>query len=189
MAEKEPLAAFVQHSRIIHRSGDEDFLVRLLETVCLAELLSPSRELWLFAAWITDFAILDNSQGTASGLVPEWPNGRIRLTRWLWALAEAGTTLYIETNRDQKNDPFERAIQGLSQALPRDRIHFRRRDTLHAKGMIGDSFCLLGSFNFTRNGILMLDEQGRYDTDLEVVSRMRIEARHRWDLDENAEGQ
>jgi hypothetical protein len=167
-------------SRTIHRSGDEDFLSRLLEGICIAELISPSSEIWLFAAWITDFPLLDNSFGIANGIVADWPNQMIRLTQWLRTLAESGTRLYIETNTDEKNDVFERSIREMMLTFPPGRINFRRQAKLHTKGLIGDTFCLSGSFNFTKNGILILDEHGRYDVDVESVSRMRIEVRNRW---------
>jgi hypothetical protein len=170
--------------RVIHRSGDEDFLQRLLETICIAEIIRPSRELWLFSAWITDFRILDNSRGTLDGLLPDWGHGEVRLTGWLRHLAESGTTVRVKTNMDEKNVPLVRKIEAISALLPSGRLQVRRDQNLHAKGLIGNEYYLRGSFNFTANGILTLEEQGQFDVDPAVVSQGRVNMADRWEKED-----
>lgn len=169
------------HSRTIHKSGEEDFLQRLLEAICIAEIIRPSQELWLFSAWMSDFRILDNSRGAVDGLVPDWPHSEIRFSQWLRVLAEAGTSVHIKMNTDEKNEPFYRKVEALRQGLPEGRIQVRRDDNLHAKGMIGDGFFLRGSFNFTANGVLVLEEHAQFDTDPQVVAQGRLEMKARWE--------
>ena len=168
-------------SRIIHRSGDEDFLQRLLEAVCIAELIRPGKELWLFSAWISDFRILDNSRGAVANLVPDWPLDHIRLSQWLRYLAESGTIVRIKTNTDAKNELFGRKVETIAQGLPAGRIEMKRSESLHAKGMIGEGFYLRGSFNFTSNGVLILEEHGQFDTARDVVAQGRLEMATRWE--------
>lgn len=166
--------------RIIYRSGNADFLQRLLEAICIAELIAPSKELWIYAAWISDFVVLNNRRGTLSGLMADWPQDTIRLSQWLRQLGEAGTTIRLRTNKDSKNEIIRQKIQFISYGLPHGRIRLEQCEDLHDKGMIGDDYYLRGSFNFTRNGVLTLQEHAEYNTDAETVNTAKINARADW---------
>jgi hypothetical protein len=172
-------------SRIIFRSGNADSLQRLVEAICIAELLKPSENLYIYAAWISDFIVLDNRNGMISNLVPELPQDRVRLSDWLKLLAEAGTKICLQTNTDSKNQGIQRRIEYLAYSLPKNRLRIRASQTLHDKGMIGDGYYLRGSFNYTKNGVLVLDEHAEYSTDPTTVAGARIHARQYWEGQED----
>lgn len=171
----------ITETRTIYRSGEGDSLQRLLEGICIAELLAPSKELYIYAAWITDFVVLDNRRGTISGLAPELPQDKIRLSEWLQLLAYAGTQVRLRTNKDVKNNAIRDRIAYVSYGLPQDRMLLRMSETLHDKGMVGDGYYLRGSFNYTKNGVLELEEHGEYNTDAQTVNTARMQARADWE--------
>ena len=54
-----------------------------LQSLFVAELIRPSRRLWISSPWISDVEIVDNRARQFGTLCPDWPATRIRLTRVL----------------------------------------------------------------------------------------------------------
>ena len=49
------------------------------------------------------------------------------------------------------------------------------------RALLGDQFLLNGSMNFTHNGVQLLDEWVRFDTDTQAVAEARLAFRARWE--------
>ena len=53
----------------------------LVQSALTAELMNPSRKIWLVSAWITDAAVIDNGGAEYSAIVPSWPEREIRWSK------------------------------------------------------------------------------------------------------------
>lgn len=123
----------------------------VLQGLCAAEFIKPSRVVWLVSAWVSDTTLIDNRTGAYSALEPSWPEGPIRVVRYLTSLARRGTTVHVATNMSQHNDDLcERLEARREEGLPL-RVH--RQEHLHEKGLLTERFFLFGSMNFTHRGI------------------------------------
>ncbi len=140
-------------SRYIHSRLSSRQVPDLLQAIFVAELMIPSRCLWLVSPWISDIPVIDNSANTFLCLNPSWSRSRVRLSQVLATLAEQGTTVHIATRPDSHNRSF---IEGLKARINRldVAVRFHITEELHAKGILGDGYCLAGSMNFTYNEIV-----------------------------------
>ncbi len=157
------------------RAGQD--LRDLVQGVLVAELLTPSRDFWLVSPWVSDVAVIDNSDGSFNGLDPNWPAQGIGLLQVLVSLTEAGSKVWLETRPDDHNERF---VDQLHARTGGTGVEVRFSPVLHEKGMSGDGFVLSGSMNFTVNGLFLLDEAVRLDTDPDTVAQARMAFRARW---------
>lgn len=149
----------------------------LLQIVFASELLRPSRCLWIVSPWLRDVPVLDNSTGSFLHLCPDFPRTNIRLSRVLRELIERGTTVVIATRPDAGNQQVLEGLKGLDR---RDAVLFHERTELHAKGIVGDRHSLIGSMNFTYNGLERLTEMLVFETDEASVAQLRIAFRREY---------
>lgn len=163
-----------RRSRFIHaRSSKSRQIPDLLQAIFVAELIAPSRCLWIVSPWISDIPIIDNNSNAFLTLEPSWGRGKIRLSRVLPTLAERGTTIHLATRPlSSPNRSF----------LPRlkDFVKIHETEDLHEKGILGDSFYLSGSMNFTHFGITINEEAVHYETNSDVVAEHQIIFTERW---------
>ena len=66
-------------ARTIHSRAGFSQIPVLLQALFSAELLVPSRRLWLVSPWISDIPILDNTAAGFSMLGPLWGRSWVRL--------------------------------------------------------------------------------------------------------------
>ena len=165
---------FIQTSSSGRNSARE-----ILQSIFGAELVSPSRCIWLVSAWLRDVPVLDNSTGMFQSLAPDLPRDEVRLSRVLLELHERGTQIIIATRPD---DPGNRQVhQSMRAALPdRHRVTHIERSNLHAKGLVGDRFALTGSMNLTFNGIGNLTELLSFQVDPREVEALRVMFAHEY---------
>ena len=153
-------------------------LADLLQGLFALELLHPSSELLLVSAWVSDVEILDNRDGSFSGLDPNLPTRKLRLREILCRLVERGTETFVVANADIHNSTFLRALTADCLAMGRaDRLHTCVTEDLHVKGLVADTFHLHGSMNFTYNGVHVLGEEVALHLDPNLVERARIDYR------------
>lgn len=166
-------------SRYIHSRLSSRQVPDLLQAIFVAELMTPSRCLWLVSSWISDIPVIDNSANTFLCLEPSWSRSHVRLSQVLATLAEQGTTVYIATRSDSHNRSF---IEGLKARIDRldVAVRFHITEELHAKGILGDGYYLAGSMNFTYNGITVNEEALTYETAQEVIAEQRVIFTNRW---------
>jgi phosphatidylserine/phosphatidylglycerophosphate/cardiolipin synthase-like enzyme len=151
----------------------------LLQTVFVAELLRPSRCLWLVSPWVSDIPVLDNRANGFLALEPLWVRAPIRLSRVLVQLLRQGTTVHVATRPADHNRGFLQRLEEQARAgdLP---LFLHQAENLHAKGILGDGFLLAGSMNFTYSGISLNEEAVTFTTDPNEVARTRVELTQRW---------
>lgn len=133
----------------------------LVQSALAAELVYPSRRLWLVSAWITDAPVVDNGGGEFGQLVPAWPEREIRLSEVLGELLARGTRVHIVTNTHSANGPFAHAMASIAQSLVMDQFQLSLDDALtteeeeglHRKRLVTEHFVIWGSMNFTRSGL------------------------------------
>jgi hypothetical protein len=146
----------------------------LLQIVFAAELLHPSRSLWLVSPWIRDIPVLDNTTGSFLSLCPDFPLTEVRLSLVLRQLVARGSQLVIATRPDAGNTQVLDSLRGIGTD---DNLIFQERAELHAKGIVGDTFSLLGSMNLTYNGIDRLTEMLIFETNRAAVEQLRLSFR------------
>lgn len=152
----------------------------ILQAIFAAELVYPSRCIWLVSAWLRDVPVLDNSTGAFHSLAPDLPRDEVRLSRLLLELHDRGTRVVIATRPD---DAANRQVyNSMLAGLPDEgrRVTFVERPNLHAKGLVGDRFALTGSMNLTFNGIGNLTELLSYQVDPREVEALRLMFAHEY---------
>ena len=165
-------------SRDIASQRSRDVPRDVLQSLCILELLEPSRPLWILSPWISNVALIDNRGGRFAAVEPEWTNADIRLLTVLCALSARGGEINIVTNDAQHNDEFGRRVEELDD----NSIRFIRDKYLHAKGIVSEHFVVSGSMNLTHSGVFRNDEHLFYETDPARVHEWRIDLDQRWGL-------
>jgi hypothetical protein len=145
-----------------------------LQLIFAAELLTPSRRLWIVSPWLRDIPVLDNSTGAFRALCPDFPPSEIHLSRLLRELIDRGTRVIVATRPDQGNRQVIDAIGDLGEGLVTDRLVVHQRSELHAKGVVGDRYALHGSMNLTFNALDNLTEVLVFQTDRAQLETLRL---------------
>lgn len=165
--------------RYVHKRSNSPEAADLLQAIFAAELISPSRSLWIVSPWISDVPILDNRTNAFLSLEPAWGESRVRLSAVLLKLASMGTRVVVATRPLAHNTAFVTALRdGDVAGGPRPVV--REAAELHEKGILGDGYHLGGSMNITHYGISVNDEALQYQTDPEEVARTRVLLAARW---------
>lgn len=167
-------------NRMIHSRASARQVPDLLQAIFVAELLAPSRCLWLVSPWVSDIPVIDNRANGFLTVEPQWVRAQVRLSQVLVKLLEMGTTVHLATRPDSHNDTFRDRMrrQAEPEGLPLV-IHPPVED-LHEKGILGDGFYLSGSMNFTHNGVSINEEAVHFSTDPAFVAHNRILLAARW---------
>lgn len=154
----------------------------LLAALFVAELVKPSRCLWLVSPWISDIPILANSAGEFAGL--GLATGRtLRLTDVLVSLGRQGSMVVVGTTSDASNTAFlQRVESAFTQASLSDRlvVSIDREEELHEKAITGDDFAIAGSMNITNNGVFVRQEFIEFRTDEAFVAQSRMDSFERF---------
>jgi hypothetical protein len=167
----------IGRGRIIHSRVSSRQIPDLLQAIFVSEMIAPSRCLWIVSPWISDIPVIDNSANTFQHLNPSWIRGKVRFSQVLRALADIGASIHVSTRPLPHNYGF---IEGLSEGATTGNIRTHFVEELHEKGIVGDSFYLGGSMNFTHNGITVNEEAVVYETSPEVVAARRLIFNDRW---------
>ncbi|MFC4145771.1 phospholipase D-like domain-containing protein DpdK [Micromonospora mangrovi] len=167
-------------NRIIRKSKAQSAseVLDLLGALFAAELVSPSKCLWLVSPWISDVEIVDNRGGTYPALT-RYGRRWIRLAEVVTSLAAEKTQVVIATTSDAHNDAFRRRIERLTVDMRvTDQVSMIMNATrgLHTKALTGDDYALAGSMNITYNGILLNEEQVELRRDPAYVAQARMDA-------------
>lgn len=162
--------------RIFRSSSTSHAEIReLLESLFAAELLAPSRCMWLVSPWLTDLELLDNRTGAYAALDPQWGPRHLRLAELLGRLLELGTHVVVATRPDDHNEAFIRKLDDIARSTGvESQLTVHRKSTLHHKGFLGCDFYLSGSMNLTFNGVEILDEGVTFETSREATESARI---------------
>ena len=160
--------------------GQSQAIRELLQGLFAAELIAPSRELWMLFGWISDVEILDNRSRQFSSLRADWPAAQIRLSSVLEALLEKGSNLRIVLRDVPHNQSFVEKLRQLSLQFP-GKVRWTLGAEVHEKGLLGDDFLISGSMNLTYNGLWVNDEHVSLQTDPASVEEWRVVLRQKWE--------
>jgi phosphatidylserine/phosphatidylglycerophosphate/cardiolipin synthase-like enzyme len=149
----------------------------ILESVLVAELLTPSPEVWLVSPWISDVAVFDNSRGSYDGLLPDAAARTYTFSELLALLLRAGSRLTVVARPNPYNQVFLERLRHLS--IP-DRLTIIQHDDLHEKTLCGQDWVLTGSMNFTFRGMEVNDEALHYQVSVPAAAQVRLDLTHRW---------
>lgn len=154
---------------------------QLLQTIFAAELIRPSKILWIVSAWLTNVPLLDNRTLSFSSVNPAWGAGYIRLIEILKHLLERGASIHLAIAEGRDQQEF---VTQLMQRIPRAErkrlIIHQDVDDLHAKELVGDHFHLMGSMNLTWNGVNKNEETLQLIIDPAQVEQARVHFLNRW---------
>lgn len=155
----------------------------VLATALTAELLSPSSHLWLVSPWISDVAVLDNSDQRLEPLLGEGWARELFLSEVLSLLIAHGTRLDLVIRPEEHNGRFlerlDRALRRSDRTLESTATVHRGAD-LHEKTICGSEWLLTGSMNFTWRGLEQNDEAVTYSVDPVLAAQTRLDLEHRW---------
>ncbi|MBK6781953.1 MAG: phosphatidylserine/phosphatidylglycerophosphate/cardiolipin synthase family protein [Gemmatimonadetes bacterium] len=158
--------------RHIHSRFGGAPIQELLQTIFAAELVLPSRCIWLVSPWISDIPVVDNRANGFLSLASGFERTRLSLSTILTMLLQRGTSVHVVTKPEEASKDFvERLLQRAGGSARRLRV--RMDAPLHEKGLLGDGYYLSGSMNFTFNGIGFNQEAVHYFTRPEDVAENR----------------
>ncbi|WBB72595.1 phospholipase D-like domain-containing protein DpdK [Micromonospora sp. WMMD1128] len=168
----------MSEERVVRTSGRTGVRIDgVLATVLLAELMTPSRHLWLVSPWVGDVDIIDNRGGAYDSVFAD-PSSRIyTFSDVLAAITHGGGRLSVVTRPDPFNDVFVDRL--LRQTAP-GRAQAMRAEDVHEKTLCGDDWLMTGSMNFTYRGMSVNDEIVSYRVDPAIASTARIDFTRRF---------
>lgn len=149
----------------------------LLTAVLLSELLTPSSEIWLVSAWISDVQAVDNTRGDYDSLFGDAAARLYSLSEVLGLLTVRGTRLTVVTRDVTENDSF---LARLRRTAIAERLRVIQSPNAHEKTFCGGDWLLSGSMNFTVSGMTVNDEVVTYKLDATAAAQARIDLTHRW---------
>jgi phosphatidylserine/phosphatidylglycerophosphate/cardiolipin synthase-like enzyme len=165
-------------SRTIHSAShyQRREIHELLQSIFLAELVKPSKHIWLVSPWVSDFPVLQRSMDPSASLIGDTTGSTIRLSEVLVTLAELGTSITIVTKPNEKASiEFCKTLrQRAFHSTATERIEIITKDELHTKGLLGDGYRLLGSMNFTFSGVQQNDETVTFDCQPAAIGQTRM---------------
>lgn len=149
----------------------------VLSAAIVSELCWPSDELWLVSGWVTDIPVLNNADRQFDAVMGAEPRSQMTLSEVLGALTRRGTSLHIALREEDHNQLF---IDRVTRASVADALHIYSSPDLHEKMMVGWSWVLKGSMNFTWNGVQRNEESLEFEVGQAEAARQRLELRTRW---------
>jgi phosphatidylserine/phosphatidylglycerophosphate/cardiolipin synthase-like enzyme len=149
----------------------------VLTAVLLAELLTPSDELWLVSAWISDVAAVDNTRGDYDSLFADASARVYHLSEILALLTVSGTDLTVITRPAVHNNAF---LARLRRRAEPGRLTVVQHADVHEKTLCGKNWLLTGSMNFTLRGMQVNDEAVTYKVSEATAAQARIDFARRW---------
>jgi hypothetical protein len=164
------------------RSNSSREAAALLSAIFAAELICPSRSLWLVSPWISDIPILDNGANTFESL-RAWGPRVVRLSEVLVTLGGLGTTVVVGTTSDTSNVSFLQRARRLfdDRSLGENLlIDIDATGELHEKAITGDDFAVVGSMNLTNSGVFVRAEVLELRVDEAFVAQSRMDAYDRF---------
>jgi hypothetical protein len=145
-----------------------------METVAVAELLHPSRCVWLAAPTLGDAPVLDNRAGQLAPLEPRWGTRAVGLADWLLRVLGGGTTVVLAATTDPETVTFlSRFVARATEAGLAPRLTVRSFPTLPRAGLVGDDFLLAGALHIGSGVVLPAEEVVTLDLSPEAVAEAR----------------
>ncbi len=151
----------------------------LIQSIFVAESLSPSDPLWILSGWISDIPVVNNGAREFSVIDPDWPTGNVALIHAFRTIVSKGGRLAFVLRDVEQNQRFVARLNPLRREFP-SQIWWVLGEHEHAKGIVGRNFDLSGSMNFTHRGITVNGEHLIYRTASETIAARRLELANQW---------
>jgi len=149
----------------------------VLAAALLSELCSPSEELWLATGWVTDIAVIDNSIRQFDAVIGPESRSTLNLSDVFAILTHRHTHVHVAVREEPHNQTF---VSRLQRVCASDALHLYSSADLHEKIMVGRTWVLKGSMNFTWHGTQRNEEGLDLEVDAAEAARQRLELRTRW---------
>ena len=146
----------------------------LLQSIFTADMIYPSRCLWIVSPWIRNIPVLQNHVGEFTALAPDMMQKEIYLGQLIRESLYRNTAVVIATRPLPENRSIKENIGDTSRFEVNGRFKFIEMDNLHIKGIVGDRFALSGSMNLTFSGMEINDELLTYQVDPSEVETLRL---------------
>jgi hypothetical protein len=154
----------------------------LVTAVFAAELVRPSRGLWIVSQAMADAPLVDNRAGEFEALTP-WGLRPIRLSELLTSLARRGSTIVVGTTPAPANQAFlARVARLFADHAVSDWLVVGTSDGTGpgCPAIAGDDFCITGRLDFSSRGVVVRDGPIRLDTEPESVAAARTDLQARF---------
>jgi hypothetical protein len=149
----------------------------VLTAALLSEFCSPSKELWLVSGWVTDLVVIDNAYQQFDAVLGVDARSSLTLTDVLGALSRRGAHVHVALRQEQHNRRF---IERVESVCKPDLLNVYSSPDLHEKFLVGWTWLMKGSMNFTWNGVQVNEESIDFQADPGEAARQRLELRTRW---------
>lgn len=149
----------------------------VLSTALLSEFCSPSQELWLVTGWVTDIPVLENSHRQFDAILGDAARSTLTLSEVLAALTRHGTHIHVAIREVDHNLRF---VERLESSVEPGRCSIYTSPDLHEKILVGWTWLMKGSMNFTWNGVQVNEESIDFLVDPQGSAAQRLELQTRW---------
>jgi hypothetical protein len=151
----------------------------LIQSLFVAEVLKPSKPLWILSAWIADIPVIMNHSRQFSGIDPDWPTGAVHLSKVFRTILTRGGRISLVLRDVVNNQRFVDELYPLKKEFE-SQLSWFLGEHEHEKCIVGEDFVLSGSMNFTRRGITTNGEHIVFRTALGDAATSRIALRQLW---------
>jgi hypothetical protein len=154
-------------------------IMDLLQSIFVAEVLKPSRPLWILSGWVSDIPVISNHSRQFGGLEPDWPTGQVHLSHVFRTLLTRGGRVALVLRDVPENQRFVSGLRSLKKEFG-SQLQWHLGEDEHEKGIVGEDFVLSGSMNFTHRGIRVNGEHLVFRTGSDEVAGRRITLAELW---------
>lgn len=149
----------------------------VLTSALLSEFCMPSKELWLVSGWVTDLPVIANAYRQFDAVLGTDARSNLTLTEVLGALSRRGTQIHVALREEQHNRRF---VDRVERVCEPNTLSVYSSPDLHEKLLVGWTWLMKGSMNFTWNGVQINEESIDFQDDSGIAARQRLELRTRW---------
>ncbi|ADB29936.1 hypothetical protein Kfla_0823 [Kribbella flavida DSM 17836] len=149
----------------------------VLTAALLSEFCAPSPELWLVTGWVTDMPVLDNAHRQYDAVLGDDARSSLTLTEVLGALTRRGSHVHVAVREVDHNRRF---VERLRAAAEPTALSAYSSPDLHEKMLVGWTWLMKGSMNFTWSGLQRNEESIDFELDVTAAATQRLELQTRW---------
>ena len=164
-------------TRILQKSRERsrNEATELLQLFFAAELLCPSKTLWIVSPWLRNIELFDGTTGAFSDLFPDAPRRMIRLTDVLRSLLVAGSRIVLVVRAPRDDGGVGVHLAEVARGLGRaSQLSVVDHPNVHSKGLLGDHAAVTGSMNVTHAGVGSHTELLQFITDNDTLAKLRL---------------
>jgi hypothetical protein len=131
----------------------------------------------LVTGWVTDIPVLDNSHRQYDAILGDAARSALTLSEVLAALSRDGTHVHVAVREVDHNLRF---VERLGSSAEPGNCSIYTSPDLHEKILVGWTWLMKGSMNFTWNGVQVNEESIDFLVDPQEAAAQRLELQTRW---------